>query len=70
MSKKIKIGEQVTLVEDMPDLGLFRGQVGTIVQEYEPGVYDVEFRFLSGRDQLVVTTLRSGMLMRLHQAKK
>ena len=70
MSRRLKIGEQVTLVEDLPDIGLFRGQVGTIVQEYEPGVYDVEFRFLSGRDQLVVTTLRSGMLMRLHQAKK
>ncbi len=70
MSRKLKIGEQVTLVEDLPDIGLFRGQVGTIVQEYEPGVYDVEFRFLSGRDQLVVTTLRSGMLMRLHRAKK
>ncbi len=66
MSKKIKIGEQVTLVEDMPDLGLFRGQVGTVVQQYEPGIYDVEFRFLSGREQAVVTTLRSGMLMQLH----
>ncbi len=66
MSKKIKIGEQVTLVEDLPDLGLFRGQVGTVVQQYEPGIYDVEFRFLSGREQAVVTTLRSGMLMQLH----
>ncbi|HAZ46995.1 MAG TPA: DUF4926 domain-containing protein [Cyanobacteria bacterium UBA11369] len=62
----MKIGEQVTLVEDMPDLGLFRGQVGTVVQQYEPGIYDVEFRFLSGREQAVVTTLRSGMLMQLH----
>ncbi|MFB2980031.1 DUF4926 domain-containing protein [Microseira sp. BLCC-F43] len=70
MRKKIKIGEQVTLVEDRPDIGLFRGQVGTVVQEYEPGVYDVEFRFLSGRDQLIVTTLRSGMLMPLHPVKR
>ena len=70
MSRKLKIGEQVTLVEDLPDIGLFRGQVGTVVQEYEPGVYDVEFRFLSGREQLVVTTLRSAMLMPLHPVKK
>lgn len=66
MSQRLRIGEQVTLVEDLPDIGLFRGQVGTVVQEYERGVYDVEFRFLSGREQLVVTTLRSGMLMPLH----
>ncbi len=70
MSRKLKIGEEVTLVEDLPNIGLYRGQVGTVVQEYEPGVYDVEFRFLSGGEQLVVTTLRSGMLMRLHPAKK
>lgn len=66
MRTRIRIGDQVTLVDDMPDKGLFRGQVGMVVQEYDPGVYDVEFRFLSGREQVVVTTLRAGMLMPLH----
>ena len=65
MKTKIKLGDQVTLVEDMPDKGLFRGQVGTVVEQYEPGIYDVEFKFFSDRDQIVVTTLRSGMLMPL-----
>lgn len=32
----------VALLEDLPPVKLFRGQVGTIVEEYEPGVFEVE----------------------------
>lgn len=39
----------VALVEDLPEHGLQRGQVGTIVEVLAPGVFEVEFSALSGR---------------------
>ena len=33
----------VALLEDHADLGLVRGQVGTIVEELGAGVYEVDF---------------------------
>ena len=35
----------VALFEDLPAKGLKRGQVGTIVEDLAPGVYEVEFSF-------------------------
>ena len=39
----------VALVEDMLEKGLVRGQVGTVVENLEPGVYEVEFIDDSGQ---------------------
>jgi hypothetical protein len=39
----------VALTRDLPDLNLHRGQVGTIVEEWAPGVYEVEFADTDGR---------------------
>jgi Domain of unknown function (DUF4926) len=39
----------VALLEDMPEKGLLRGQVGTIVEILAPGVYEVEFSDDAGR---------------------
>jgi hypothetical protein len=39
----------VALLKDRPDLGLARGQLGTIVQELEGGFYEVEFDDPDGR---------------------
>jgi hypothetical protein len=33
----------VALLDDLPDEGLVRGQVGTVVESWAPGVYEVEF---------------------------
>lgn len=33
----------VALIEELPEQGLRRGQVGTIVENLAPGVYEVEF---------------------------
>ncbi|MCY4568641.1 MAG: DUF4926 domain-containing protein, partial [Candidatus Poribacteria bacterium] len=45
----MKLFDTVALIEDMPSLNLYRGQVGTIVEEYESGVFEVEFSDLQGR---------------------
>lgn len=44
----MKLLDVVALLEDLPELGLYRGQVGTIVEEYEPEAFEVEFSDLTG----------------------
>jgi hypothetical protein len=39
----------VALMEDMPEKGLRRGQVGTVVEALAPSVYEVEFSDDNGR---------------------
>jgi len=43
MDIPIKLLDVVALLVDVPERGLYRGQVGTVVEELAPGVYEVEF---------------------------
>jgi len=45
----IKLLDEVALLEDLPEHGLQRGQVGTVVEELAPGVFEVEFSGSEGR---------------------
>ena len=65
MSKKIKLLDVVALLENVPEVGLRQGQVGTIVEEYEPEVFEVEFSDTSGR-AYAIETLNAKQLMVLH----
>jgi hypothetical protein len=49
MSQPVNLFDVVALTEDMPDRGLRRGQVGTVVEELAPDVYEVEFCDNDGR---------------------
>lgn len=62
---EIELLSVVALLEDMPEKGLRRGQVGTVVEPLAPGVYEVEFSDDAGRTYASLA-LRSGQLMRLH----
>jgi hypothetical protein len=55
----------VALTEDLPDAKLHRGQVGTVVEEWASGVYEVEFSDLDGRTYASVA-LRADQLMTLY----
>jgi hypothetical protein len=55
----------VALLEDLPDEGLKRGQVGTLVEEWEPGVYEVEFADPNGVAYAMVA-LRAEQVMTLY----
>jgi hypothetical protein len=55
----------VALLQDAPEQGLVRGQVGTVVEDLAPGAYEVEFCDDDGRTYAMVS-LRSDQLMRLH----
>ena len=49
MSAAIGLLDVIQLKEDLPERGLRRGQMGTVVETLAPGVYEVEFIDESGR---------------------
>ena len=49
MSKPVALLDVVALTADLPDRGLYRGQVGTVVETLAPGVFEVEFSDDEGR---------------------
>jgi hypothetical protein len=55
----------VALLVDLPEEGLVRGQVGTVVESWAPGVYEVEFCDGDGKTMVALT---AEQLMRLHHA--
>jgi hypothetical protein len=65
----MKLLDVVALLEDLPEFNLVRGQVGTIVEEYEPDVFEVEFSDTNGR-AYAIETLNSSQLLVLHRQGK
>ncbi len=65
----MKLLDIVALLEDLPEVSLIRGQVGTIVEEYEPDVFEVEFSDTNGR-AYAIETLNSAQLLVLHHQGK
>jgi len=62
---EITLRSVVALLEELPPHGLVRGQVGTVVESWAPGVYEVEFSDDQGRTYAMVA-LTAEQLMRLH----
>ena len=63
----MKLLDVVALLEDLPETGLYRGQVGTIVEEYEPEVFEVEFSDTTGRAYAIETLKASQLMVLYHQ---
>ncbi|MFY9620151.1 MAG: DUF4926 domain-containing protein [Pyrinomonadaceae bacterium] len=61
---EIKEHDVVALLQDVPEHGLIRGEVGTVVHLWKSGAYEVEFSDNSGRAYAFVT-LTSDQLLRL-----
>jgi hypothetical protein len=59
----------VALTEDLPNRGLLRGQVGTIVEKLAPGIYEVDFSDDAG-ETYAMAPLPSALLMQLHHEPK
>ena len=62
---EIELLSVVALLEEVPQKGLVRGQVGTVVESPAPGVHEVEFSDDTGQTYASLA-LRSDQLMRLH----
>ena len=65
MKPLAKLYDVVTLTEDLPEQGLVRGQVGTLVEQYEPDVFEVEFSDDGGRTYGLLA-LRTSQFIVLH----
>jgi hypothetical protein len=62
---EIEMLSVVALLENLPGEGLVRGQVGTVVDRWAPGVWEVEFCDAQGRTYAMVA-LKTEQLMLLH----
>ena len=60
----IELLSVVTILDDVPEKGLLRGQVGTVVEILAPGVYEVEFSDDAGRTYASLA-LRAEQLIQL-----
>jgi hypothetical protein len=65
MQTNIDLLDVVALTEDLPEHSLTRGQVGTVVEELAPDVFEVEFSDNEGHTYATLS-LRSDQLMILH----
>ena len=65
MAQDLKILDVVALAEPLPDRGLVRGQVGTVVEQLAPGVFEIEFSDEQGRTY-ATAAVKSDLLIVLH----
>jgi hypothetical protein len=65
MPTAIHLLDVVALTVDLPDRGLVRGQVGTVVDHLGPDIYEVEFCDDDGRTY-AQTALSGDRLLTLH----
>ena len=65
MNDVICLLDVVALVDDMPEQGLLRGQVGTVVEELAPKTFLVEFSDDLGKTYAMLP-LRASQLIVLH----
>jgi hypothetical protein len=65
---EIKVLDVVALTEDVEQHGLRRGEVGTVVDQWKDGAYEVEFSDDSG-EAYAFAALRPEQLMKLHFRK-
>ena len=63
----IELLDVVALVQDLPERDLQRGQVGMVVEELAPDVFEVEFIDNNGRTYATLG-LKTSQLMLLHYA--
>ena len=62
MNLKIQLRDVVALTEDVPNRGLVRGQVGTVVETLPPDAFEVEFSDDHGRTYAMLA-LRADQLL-------
>ncbi|MCO6458762.1 MAG: DUF4926 domain-containing protein [Pirellulaceae bacterium] len=63
--QQFKLLDVVALTNDLPQRGLVRGQVGTIVETLPPDAFEVEFCDNDGRTYAMLA-LKASQLMLLH----
>ncbi|MGL5065823.1 MAG: DUF4926 domain-containing protein [Microcoleus sp.] len=67
MNFTIELLAVVALLEDLPEQGLYRGQVGTVVEEYDAEFVEVEFSDLQGRTYALAALNKSQLMLLNHR---
>jgi hypothetical protein len=70
MSQGIKLLDVVALTEDLADRKLRRGQVGTVVELLDPGVFEVEFTDNDGRAYASLALKENQLLVLYYQPQE
>ncbi len=66
---EIKLLDVVAVTQDIPEHGLRRGEVGTVVEHWKDGAYEVEFSDDTGEAYAFVA-LQSEQMMPLYYRKR
>jgi hypothetical protein len=67
LERSIDILDVVALTGDLPEQGLYRGQVGTVVETFSPGVFEVEFSDNEGRAYAMLALEESNLMLLHHE---
>jgi hypothetical protein len=59
--------DTVALLEDLPEKGLYKGQVGVLVEELAEGMFEVEFSDNEGRSYALAPLHSEQLLVLYHQ---
>ncbi|MCY7361561.1 MAG: DUF4926 domain-containing protein [Ignavibacteria bacterium] len=65
MDSKFKILDAVALLTDIPERSLIKGQVGTIVEYLDKGIFEIEFSNKNG-ETLQTIPLEEKNILLLH----
>jgi hypothetical protein len=63
----MKLLDVVALTEDIPEKRLLRGQVGTLVEQLTPEVFEVEFSYINGRTYALIALPKTRLMVLHHQ---
>ena len=67
MAHSIDLLAVVALTDDLPEFGLERGEVGTVVEFLAPEVYEVEFSDSSGQAYAMASVEGSRLMVLKHR---
>ena len=63
----MKLLDVVALTEDLPEKGLTKGQVGTIVEQLAPDVFEIEFSGLDGKTYAMAAVPANRLIRLIHE---
>ena len=67
MTRPIQLLDVVALTEDIADRNLNRGQVGTVVEWLDEGVFEIEFSDDQGRTYATLAVPEKKLMVLYHQ---
>ncbi len=67
MNAEIRLLDIVALVEDLPEYGIYRGQVGTVTDIVAPDVFEVDFSDTSGQTFAELNLTSQQLMVLLHE---